>query len=272
MPTLQEVLNDKDSSLFYLFKGEPGSRKATHALSFPKPQYWFNWDQKMRFALRPMKDWGVKPEEVHYDNYSDWQGARVKLEKFQVTCPYKTIVIKTITSAGDAINRQTLKVKYGTTTSSGQEAGKRIGGIAVNTIEDFNAETSAFQELIALCKDIKAFHKINIILIAHVIQIEQKSSAGMTTFSRSLVTGGKKVAAKIPAYCDEVYHFNLETDIDISKGGKYAILTQSTGDDFARTTLPLPSKIILEDKPLYETHILPAILKQQEQEQTTTKF
>ena len=38
-----------------------------------------------------------------------------------------------------------------------QTAGKLIAGIAVNEIEDYNAESAALQELIALTKDIHIY-------------------------------------------------------------------------------------------------------------------
>lgn len=259
MPTLADVnLN----SLYCLFKGEWGTRKSSQALSFPTPQYWFNFDKKMESLIRPAKIFGIDfAKDVHFDDYSDWNAPRKKLEQLQVNCPYKTIIIDTITSMGDAINRQTLKTKTGTTTQSGSEAGKRIGGIAVNSIEDFNAETSAFQEMIALTKDIQAFHKVNIILIAHVIRTDEKDLTGRTHVARTIVTGGKKVAAKIPGYCTEIYHFNIETQLDASAGGKYALITEHAGEDYARTSLPLDSKIVFGDRPLYSTWIAPAIQK-----------
>lgn len=266
MPSYSDIIANPDQALYYLFKGEPGVRKATHALSWPKPLYIFNWDQKSQFGLIPIKLWNLDPKEIFTDNYSDWDTAKKKIQEFQVRCPYKTLVFKTITSLGDCVNQQTLKVKYGTTNQSGQEAGKRIGGIAVNTIEDFNAETAAFQELIKMTKDIKQHFKCNIILIAHVIQVDHKSPTGVTTFSRSLVTGGKKIAAKIPSQCDEVYHFNVD-----KLGGNYEVLTSHSGDDYARTTLPLDNRITLGEKPLYTTHILPAIQKLHEQQQNNPK-
>lgn len=246
-------------SLYCLFKGEPGLRKSTQALSFPKPIYFFSWDQKMNALRLPMKNWNVNPKDIQFDDYSDWNAAKKKLEQLQVSCPYKTIVIDSITSAADAINRQTLRLKYGTTTQSGAEAGKRIAGIAVNTVEDYNAEEHALKELVALTKDINKFHKVNIILIAHIIQKEHKSADGKTHMSRILLTAGKGIAQKIPAYCTEVFHFNIKTEFDISKGGQYALLTVHTGDDFARTSLPLPHEIVFGAEPLYDKWISPAI-------------
>lgn len=252
-------------SQYIMFKGEPGLLKSTQALSYPGPQYWFSWDQKMNALALPIKDWGIDPKTIHFDDYSDWTAPRKKLIELQVNCPYKTLIFDSITSCADFTIGQTLKLKQGTTSKSGAAKGITIGNISVADIEDYNAESSALQELIALTKDIKKFHKVNIILIAHVIQAEYRNGTNNTThISRTIVTAGKKVAAKIPAYCDEVYHFNLKKGFDANVGGTYEILTSHTGDDFARTTLPLERSIDfgkLPVKPLYNTWILPAINK-----------
>lgn len=250
----------KNEVHFSLFKGEPGTRKSTQALSYPKPQYWISTDHKMNALLLPMKKWNVDAKQIQFEDYTDWNPIIKKLESFQINCPFKTIIDDSITSNGDIILRQVRKSKGGTTRKSGQQAGKMIGGIEVNEVEDYNAESAGFNEFIALLKDIHKTHRVDIILIAHVIRVEERVLGGATTIARSIVTAAKKVAAKIPAYCDETYHFNVETDIDISKGGKYSVITSNVGDDFARTTLQLPPKIELaEGDNLYEKWIKPAI-------------
>lgn len=260
MPTLNNVEVD---ALYSMFKGEPGLRKSTCALSYPKPQYWFSWDRKMNGILLPAKKWGIDLSQVSYDDYDDWNKGRAKLEQLQVNCSYKTIVIDSLTSLADMTLRQTLKLKSGVKRQSGAAAGKVIAGIAVNEIEDYNAESAALQELIALTKDIYQFHRVNIILIAHVVQAEYRNTTtNETHVSRTIVTAGKKVAPKIPAYCGEVYHFNIEkSSMEVGAGGEYALLTEHTGDDFARTALPLDRKIVFNNNPLYDTYILPAIQK-----------
>ena len=270
MPTMNDVNFD---ALYCMFKGEPGTRKSTQALSFPGPQYWFSWDRKMNGIYLPMKKWGIDPKTVTYDDYDDWSKAKKKLETFQVECPYKTLVFDSLTSMADMTLRQTVKMKYGVTRSSGQAAGKLIAGIAVNEIEDYNAESAALQELIALTKDINSFHKVNIILVAHVVQAEYRNTTNQTThISRTIVTAGKKVAPKIPAYCLEVYHFNIDKGIEVGQGGAYTLLTEHTGDDFARSGLGLPNKIEFGDKPLYDTYIKPAITEMKKTYVPTTKF
>lgn len=270
MPNMNDVNFD---ALYCMFKGEPGTRKSTQALSFPGPQYWFSWDRKMNGIYLPMRKWGIDPKTISFDDYDDWTKARTKLEQFQVNCPYKTLVIDSITSAADMTLRQTMKVKYGTTRKSGATAGKLVAGIAVNEIEDYNAESSALQELQSLTKDINAFHGVNVILIAHVVKAEYRDTTkNVTHISRQIVTAGKNVAAKLPAYCLEVYHFNIKRGFIEGAGGDYSLLTEHTGDDFARTALGLDKEIVFGDKPLYDTWIKPAIAKMTTPTTPTTKF
>ena len=268
MPNLNDEYNN--DTLFVLEKGEPGTRKSTAALSFPTPQYWFSYDKKMRSLLLPMRAWGINPADVNYDDYVDWTKGEAKLKQLQVNCPYKTIIVDSITSVGDSIMGQAKRLKSGTTRRSGASAGKQIAGIEVNELEDFNAESSAILDMISMLKDIHQFHKVHVILIAHVIQVEYKSVTGETHFSRSIVTAAKKVAAKIPAYCEEVYHFNIDKGFVEGAGGSYALLTEHTGDDFARTSLPLDKKIVFNNDPLYSKYILPAMNKIKQDKPTTT--
>lgn len=253
MPTLQDEINI--DALFSMFKGEAGTRKSTAALSYPFPQYWFSWDKKMRSLLMPMKHMNLDPKNYHYDDYEDWDKPRAKLEGFRTNCPYKCLVIDSVTSAADGVLLQGKRLK------TGQGAGKKINNIQVNSIEDYNAEDAALSDMVSLCKDIHTYHKIHIILIAHVMEVTNKDISGETHTSRTIVTAGKRISIKIPAYCEEVYHFNIEKSPVEGELGKYTCLTQHTGDDFARTSLPLPKVIKFGSQPLYNDWVQPAILR-----------
>lgn len=249
MSTLDSINMD---ALFTMFKGEPGLRKSTCALSYPTPQYWISTDQKMEALTLPAKRWGIDPKLIQFDDYTDWDKPRAKLEQLQVNCPFKTIIVDSITSMGDATTRQVIKSKKG--------SGKVIGGIPISGFEEFNAESAAFQEMIALLKDIHKFHKVHIIMIAHVIgQRKDNESNKLTHHSRIIVTGAEKISAKIASYMTEVYHFNIENDFDADKEGHYGLLTVHTGNDYARTSLPLARKITFDNNPLYEKYIQPSI-------------
>lgn len=256
---MSDMSSQKIDSQFVMLTGTPGTRKSTQALSYPGPQFWLSWDQKMNSLILPMRQWKIDPKTINYEDYNDWNKAKTKLEQLQVNCPYKTIVVDSITTAANSILRQTLSLKYGTVRASGKEAGKRIAGIAVNEIEDYNAESSALLELVSLLKDIKQHHKVNVILIAHLIQAEYKNATtNQSNVVRTIVTAGKRVAPMIPAYCEEVYHFFLKKSFDADAGGDFALLTSSTSEDFARTQLPLDKEIVFGDKPLYDTWVKPA--------------
>lgn len=267
MPTLNDTKLD---SFFGLFKGEPGTRKSTSALSFPLPQYWFSVDKKMNALVIPARKWGIDFSKIEYDDYSSWSSASgnilSKLEKFRLNCSYRTIVIDSITSVGDSVNLQILGLKIGQKNQQGQDKGSTIGGIPINTLDDYKAEASAFSQLIAILKDINGYARTNIILIGHVIgERKATETGGITSASRTLITGGKTISGKISAYCDETYHFNARASPEAGKI-EYSVYTRHSGEDFARTTLPLETKIEFNDDPLYEKWIKPAIEKLQKGE------
>jgi len=102
MPTLEST-SSPDKPLFTMFKGEPGTRKSTCALSYPGKQYWISTDQKMEALQLPAKRWGIRLTDIEYDDYSQWDPVLAKLEQLQVNCKYKTVIVDSITSMGDAM-------------------------------------------------------------------------------------------------------------------------------------------------------------------------
>ena len=241
-------------ALFALFKGEPGTRKSTQALSFPTPQYWVSTDRKMQALQLPAKRWGVNMKEVEYDDYSDWDKPKAKLDSFRLNCKYKTIIVDSATSLGDNMNRQTIKHK------KGEGQGKRIGTIYVPGLEEYNAEASAFTDLMDILKDVHEYHKCHIIIIAHVVGQRKNDDANkLTHHSRVIITGGDKIAGKVASYMTEAYHFNVKAGFGETDEGEYGLFTSHTGNDYARTSLPLERYIAFNDKPIYDTYLLPAI-------------
>ncbi len=255
MPSLDTVSLDY---LFTMMKGEPGTRKSTCALSYPEPQYWFSYDQKMEALKLPARRWGISMKNIHYDDYTNWDAARAKMEQLQVNCPFRTVVVDSLTSGGDGMTRQVKKAKQA------DKSGKTVGGIPVSGFEEFNAESSAFQEMIALLKDIHKFHKVHVILIAHVVGQRKDNDANkLTHHSRIIVTGAEKISAKIASYVTEAYHFNVEPSLNVDAGAsKFGLFTSHTGNDYARTSLPLEGRILFNDEPLYSKWIKPAIDKE----------
>ncbi len=252
MPNLSTV---NHNAMLFMLKGEPGTRKSTQALSFPTPQYWFSTDKKMEALILPATEWGVNFKEIDYEDFKTFDEIKAKLKTFQINCGYKTIIVDSVTSMGDTVNTQTTDSKI-------RDSGKGlqlVGGIPVNSLDDYKAEAAAFRDTMRLLLDIRQYHKINIILIAHVVGERAKDETATTHQSRIIITGGKTISGKIASYCTEVYHFDIKPSADIDEEGKYGLLTVHTGADFARTSIGLPRRIDFGNKPLYTTYLKPAI-------------
>jgi hypothetical protein len=253
MPTMEGF---NPEALFTMLKGEPGTRKSTCALSYPTPQYWISTDQKMEALTLPMKRWGIKAKDIHFDNYTDWDKPEAKLKSFQLSCPYRTVIVDSVTSIGDSMNRQTIKHKRG------EGGGKRIGTIYVPGLEEYNAEASAFSDMMALLQDINQYHKVNVIIIAHVVgQRKDDEKNRLTHHSRVIITGGDKISGKIASKMLETYHFDVKSGFAETDEGEYSCFTSHTGNDYARTSLPLERRIVFNSEPLYEKWVAPAIKK-----------
>lgn len=246
------------TSVNIMLKGEPGLRKSTVALSYPLPHYWFSTDRKMEALHLPAKLWKIDTSKIEFDNYSNWDKAKSKLEKMLFDCPFKTIMIDSVTSFGDCMTSQVKKNKKANKDTSG----KMIGGIQTSGLEEFNAESNAFQELIALADEVREQHHINVIYIAHVLAAKKDNDANkLTHHSRIIVTGAEKIGAKLASRMSETYHFNIKPSLSLDEPGEYGLFTSHTGNDYARTSLPLERYITFSDKPFYPTFIEPAIKK-----------
>lgn len=240
MPSLKDV--DLGTRIAAIFKGEHGTGKSIAASSFPRPHFFFfeqRWKSLYTYWLKNNPD---KLEEITYDNLMGQSKFAIdQAIKAQIDRPMaKTLVFDSVTSAADGILGRL--VHKGGITREGGEKGKQVGGIDVNVLEDFGGEDSQFRDW----KDWLFNFQGNIIFICHVLLIERTDASGKALPpSRTIVTGGKKVAAKLPIWFDEVYHFQAQD-------GKYEILTQHAGIDFAKTSLPLDNKIEFTNGSLYD--------------------
>lgn len=224
-------------------KGDSGSGKSVAAYSFPNV-FVFDLDNRVQsvvsYYTRINRLDVIK--SVEYETIVG-QGSILKmmqmLGSFVNRCPYQTIVIDTLTSLADATLNHAIRMRGG-------EGGKKIAGIDTNTIEDYGVENSVVMDIIQVFQSLK---NVTCILNAHVLTVEEKQLNGATSISRSLLTGGKKVAAKIPGYFGETWHFDTKSNM---KGTRYLVRTQHAGADFAKTSLILPSEIDWTNKVFYE--------------------
>jgi hypothetical protein len=245
MPNLADASTD---SLSFLFKGEPSCGKSPAAASFPNC-YIFDFEDRIQSVKQFWLPRGKT--DIDYDVYhpTDFSKFDKKLDSLIASCSYETIIFDTLTSLSDLVLKYVLEAKgQERQKNSKAAAGKFIGEIEVNTIEDYGAESSALTSMIVAMRGIKCRHKI---LIAHVVRTEAKDLNGRSTVTRSLMTAGKKIAAKLPGYFDEIYHFSARPSFGGSTP-QFLVHTAGTGDDFARSTVGLDYEIDFTNRSFYE--------------------
>lgn len=233
---------DLTGALFCLFKGDPGAGKSIAAASFPDP-FIFDQDKRIKSVANY---WRPRGKKVEYEQYTTFFQVNEKLEKFKAFCPYKTLIYDGITSGG----KQILDSMLSTRSSSAKK--NERGGIEFYQIEDYGGEQRGLDIIINNLKHISLRHNVHVIVTAHVLQVEQKDLKGQTTISRSLLTGGKKVAASLPIWFDEAYHFDVVTSMNPDEKPRYTAITHNVGQDWAKTALNLPLRLDFTDGSLYD--------------------
>tara|TARA_B110000263_G_C15294600_1_gene504965 strand:+ start:144 stop:1055 length:912 start_codon:yes stop_codon:yes gene_type:complete len=234
---------------FGLFIGDPGCGKSMAAFSFPGPIYCFDVDGRMRSAV---KHFGLADqtilESITFDQHKNLDAFATQLENFQDRCPYKTVIIDSITTLAQLIIRSVLKSKGGLSLlrdtragkKDGREGARRIGGIIAPGIEEFMAEQQAFNEIIALCAGLRC----HVIFTGHTTDrtvIPEKGDPDQSKTRRTLLTAGKTVAAMIPVSFDEVWNFNTEGNLAGDRS--YNFRTVDHAGDIGKTSMHLPPKI-----------------------------
>lgn len=214
-----------------LWIGVSGSWKTMCACSFPGRIYVFDFDDRIEpVALRyPERD------DIDYDKYrvGDWGKAVEKMRKITERCEYRLVVLDSLTAIGDL-----------TTVQSKEETktGKVRGGMKMSGPDDFNFESNAIVKILMFMKQLPC-HSI---LTAHLTKwSEADPNAGMEGISKKIersqiVAGTNKVAARVPVYFNEIYHFDLQSGFNPGDPKDLIISTETNQGVNCRTALPLP--------------------------------
>jgi hypothetical protein len=243
-----------DTRFFCLFKGDPGTGKSIAAASYPGKKdnpnigpYFMDNDGRMKSVINY---WRPRGREFEYDRFGSYIALNKQLEEFyNYGCPYYTIVYDGITTGGDQILSDMIDTRDA-------HAKKNVrAGIELLQIEDYGGESRGLSVIINNLKAISFRHGTNVIVTAHVLTSESTDlKTKVTTVSRTLLTAGKKVAAKLPVHFDECYHFDIQTGMSVGPDDKpkYSVITRNVGFDWAKTALPIPTRIEFTDGSLYD--------------------
>lgn len=200
--------------LSILSKGRSGTGKtiASCGKDF-RPVYVFDCEGRFNSVINYYRKLDGHVQDIEFDKF-DMDGGFYPLDKqmdaLAARCPYKTVVMASLTSYIHIVLYHLIKSKAGMKRASGATAGKKIGGIPVNELEDYNAEDAAIIfELIAFLKTLQK-QGVNVILEAHISPYEVNTiedGQRTSTTINQILTKGKKAPAQIPGYFDEVYLF-----------------------------------------------------------------
>lgn len=241
---------DLFTNLKCLFKGKPFTGKTRAVGSFPGPILICDFDGKAKVIRKDYPErTDITVEKYSAENYPSFER---RWEGLQEGCRYETVVIDSLTNLSNTLIRYSMNVRgvdRNKDARTGEAKERKRGVIDLPEIEEYGVETSALQNII----DIGMVINANFILIAHILEIDlgkniQGKSLGTT---RNLLTAGKKIAAQIPSRFEEMYMFESDTGFDDMDQITYIVRTKGTALDPAGTLLPLPDKINVSDKGLY---------------------
>lgn len=278
MPQNLSNLNVQDQAKMYLFKGAPASGKSPAAASFCSlgDIYFFDFDRRMS-AVRKMFP---NAKNIYYDTFTNYKKYADQMESLLTSCPYKTVVLDTVTNFVEVTMDYFIKLRGGGTTSDQEDKeskdkkskAKSKGAVPLLMIDDYSAETRAISETLINLKYLAEEKKVNVIVIAHVISTTTTNiKTGSQTVEKFILTYGKKAAGKIPTLFDEIYHFSTQAAIIMGEPGRYLCSTESFGDDFARSSFHLPPEIDWTNRNFYEL-ISPYFSEVKESSMDTSKI
>lgn len=240
-----EKMNTRDLTvgerLFILMKGEPKTGKSVAAHSFPNT-YTFAIDYRMESVKHFYPD-----RDFEYDHFDNLIQVNKRIEDLKLNCPWDTLIFDGITSYSN------LAISCMIDHRAPSPGSKTVrAGIPVAEVEDYGGEARALTMMLDGLRAISIKHKKHVIVIAHVLNVENYNlKTNTTSVSRTLLTAGKKIAAAFPKDFNEVYHFDVQTNLETGEP-EYIVYTKHQGVDFAGTALPLSTRINWTNKNFYQ--------------------
>lgn len=239
MPSTKDIILGK--KLMILLIGKNGHGKTCQVASFSDsgPGKIFDFDGRMDSikAVFPEKD----IEYQTYGVFDDEERGIVSLDRFlpefvslAKECPYKWVCIDSLTSLSTALVNYQMIMK-------GEKGKTTKGMISIPSWDEFNGEAMEICRMLDVCRMIPA----HVILTAHPVIKADVNNPGKLL--ESIVSFGIKVPNLVPGYFNEIFFLDIEQSVNASKPPNRVVYTKATPGIFAKTTLPLESKIILED-------------------------
>lgn len=225
-----------------LLVGENGMGKSIAAASFFKAGPIRIWDFDGR--LKPVASY-FPGADIDYETFTadNFRNFMDELDSIQTKCPFKTLVLDSVTNASTLCVTFQLGVKDKLKTTK--------GGIPTTSWDEINGETVLFTRMLEAMKLVNKKFGVNIIWTAHPVP-KVEITDGETKRLTSIAAYGNKIPAIIPTYFDEIYNF--ERAKSGMSGFKFTVNTVPKNGLPGKTAFPskLPASIDVTDKNFYE--------------------
>lgn len=251
--------------LTLLSKGSQGSGKTIFSCSPSlRPTYVFNCEGRFESSLKHYKG---NLKDLVFDDFpigSGYYALDKQMDALIARPEYKTVVMASLTSFIYVILNHLIVTKAGMKRKDGSQAGKRIGGIPVSELEDYNAEDSAIiNDLVAFFQQMKV-NGVNCILEAHITPYELKyfqDGQQVTETIRQILTKGKKAPASIPAFFNEIWLFEqtYEGIIAGRQTKQYKVNTMGSPLDECKTSWGINGFDFTNSQDPYGEFVLPQL-------------
>lgn len=213
-----------------LLVGATGIGKTVQTASFSKsgPGKIFDFDGKVASIKK------VYPNaDIEYETYGprEFRKYEQSFESLLTNCPYSWISVDSVTSMSISSVNYQMQVK-------GNEGKELKSGIVVPDWDEARGEARHFSKMLDICKMLKC----HVLVTAHPIKKmdNREEITALGYFSPRI----------IPAYFNEIFYLEKEAQVNAALPPQRVMYTAThQGDNKfgARTTLPLPSRVVLPD-------------------------
>lgn len=244
MPPLKELLNPEKRFNTWLFKGKPKTGKSIAAASFPRPIKYLDFDQRIQSIVEYFDQNKISFDDFDYDSFMGKEYERFdktidEIRKFPGK--YKTVVFDSLTNFAELALQYFVYLRGEVNSGSKRKEDdyKHKGVVDLLEVEDYGGEDRSIMNSLRILLGLKC----HVVLIAHTVEVEYKDITGNVTTSQQLLTGGRKIAAKIPSIFNDVYHFYQTSAAKPSEPNNFMCRTKASGVDWAGSIYPLPREL-----------------------------
>lgn len=214
--------------------GLTGSGKSVAAASFARlgPIKFFDFDGRMNSIKKVYPD-----SDIDYDLYGPDNLSSKFIPEFNglvKSCPWKTIVIDSLTS----LSMTAITAQLMTKGLTGAKSKTNSGGLVVTGWDEINAETVFISQILDICKILPC----NVIVNFHPVE-RTIGTEGNTTKVTTVVSYGNKINQIALNYFSEVYYLDVDKGFTEKDVTRRIAFTDVNVKAIAKSALPIPSKL-----------------------------